>query len=142
MEQRRKKENIIDGILMEVHREPEVEEDDEQSREQTSTTIDVSNEDESSAAEAQQISNDLQQFEDDVQEAMQVDPDQHNDNNTEYSTDADLPPLVGRQRNDASSDNSMSDGSYDNHTDHNNSSIEGSDDESSTVPGLQIKEPR
>ena len=60
MEQRRKTDKIIDGILMEVHREPEVEDGNEQSREQTSTTIDVSNEDESSAAEAQQISNDLQ----------------------------------------------------------------------------------
>ena len=31
----------------------------------------------------------------------------------------------------------MSEGSYDNHSDHDNSSIEGSDDEISTVPGLQ-----
>ena len=68
---------------------------------------------------------------------VQEEADQHNDNNTEYSTDTDLPPLVGRQRNNASSDNSMSKGSYDNHTDHDNSSIEGSDDERSTVLGLQ-----
>ena len=37
MEQRRKKDKIIDGMLMEVHRKPEVEDGDEQSREQTST---------------------------------------------------------------------------------------------------------
>ena len=97
MEQRRKKDKIIDGMLMEVHRKPEVEDGDEQSREQTSTTRDVSNDDETSAAETQQISNDLQQFEDEFQEARQEDPDQHDDDNTEYSTDADLPPLVGRQ---------------------------------------------
>ena len=65
---------------------------------------------------------------------------QHNDDNTEYSTDTDLPTLVGRLRNDASSNDSTSKGSYDNHTDHDNSSIEGSDDERSIVPGLQQRD--
>ena len=92
-------------------------------------------------AEAQHISNDFQQFEDEVQEFMQVDPDQHNDNNTEYSTDVDLPPLVGRQRSDTSSDDSSSDDDrvpYVYHTDHDDSSFESSDDErSSSVLGLQ-----
>ena len=48
----------------------------------------------------------------------------------------DLPPLVGRQRNYASSDHSSSDGSYAYNTDIDNSSIKDSDDDSTTVPGL------
>ena len=137
MEQRRQTEKIIDGILMKVNCKLEVQDSDEQPGVQTSTQIEVSNEGESSAAEAQHISNDLQQFEDEVQEAMQEDPDQHNDENTEYSTDADLPPLVERQQNDASSDDNLSNGLSDNHIDHDHSSIKGSDDERSTVPELQ-----
>ena len=62
----------------------------------------------------------------------------HNDDYGDSGTGTDLPPLVGRQRDEASSDDSTSDGSIDYHTDNDNSSIEGSDDESSnTVPGLQ-----
>ena len=136
-EQKRQTEKIINGILLEVTRKPEGEDGDEQSREPTSTKIDVSNEDESTTIEVQQLLIDHQQFEHGAQETGQIESSQHNDDNTEYSTDADLPPLVGRQRNDASSDDSSSNGSYDNHIDHDHSSIDGSDNERSTVPGLQ-----
>ena len=54
-EQRRKTDKIIDGIFMEVHRGNKVENGDEKSGEQTSTTIDASNEDASTAAEAHQL---------------------------------------------------------------------------------------
>ena len=118
---------------MEVHRGNEVEDGDEKPGEQISTTIDASNEDASTAAEAHQLSVDYQEWGNEVQETGQEEPDQHNDDNTEYSTNTDLPPLVGRQRNEASSNDSTSDGSYDYHTDHDNNSIEGSDDESNNT---------
>ena len=97
MEERRQTEKIIDGILMKVHRKPEGEGEDgnEQSREQTLTKIGVSNEDETSAAEVEQLLIDHKQFEHGVQEDGQQESSQHNKNNTEYSMDADLPPLVG-----------------------------------------------
>ena len=54
---------------MEVHRGNEVEDGNEKSGEQTSTTIDASNKDESTAAEAHQLLVDHQQFEYKFQEA-------------------------------------------------------------------------
>ena len=43
---------------------------------------------------------------------------------------------MGRQRDDASSDSSTSEGSYNYHTDNDNSSIEGSDDGGNTSPSV------
>ena len=62
------------------------------SREHTSTT-NASSEDESSAVEAQQISNDLQQFEAEFQEAGQEEAIQQDDGNNESGTDTEMPPL-------------------------------------------------
>ena len=50
-----------------------------------------------------------------------------------------MPTLVGRLRNDASSDDSSSNGSYACHTDNDNSSIEDSEDDCFIVPGIQEK---
>ena len=129
---------MVDVLFMEFQRGIGVGEDgDKASREHTSTT-NRSSEYESSAAEAQQISNDLQQFEDEVLEARQEETSQQSKGNNESGTDTEMPPLVGRHRHEASSDDSLSDGSYNYHTDNGNSSIEGSDDEgSNTMPGLQ-----
>ena len=129
---------MLDVQFIEFQRGVDVGEDGSKaSREYTSTT-NASSEDESSAAEAQQRSNDLQQFEDEVQEAGQEEASQQDDSNNESGTDTEIPLLVERHRHEASSDDSTSDGSYNYHTDNNNSSIEGSDDEgSNTVPGLQ-----
>ena len=57
---------------------------------------------------------------------------------SDHGTDTEVPPLAERQSYEASSDDNTSDELYDYHTDHDNSSIEGNDDESSnTVPKLQ-----
>ena len=120
---------------MAVHRGNEGEDGDEKSG--TSTPIDASNEEKSSAAEIQQLLTDRQQWDHEALEAGQEESSQQDDGHGNSGTDIDLLPLVGRQREEASSDNSTSDGSYDYHTDNNNSSIEDSDDESSNiVPGL------
>ena len=112
----------------------EVEENKEDSG--TSTTG-VSNKDESSAAEAHELLNDHLQHEFEFQEAGQEEAREHNDDYSDSGTDTDLPLLVRRQKNDASSDNSSSDGSYTHNTDNDNSSIEDSDNDSTTVSGLQ-----
>ena len=138
-EQRREKEKMIDVLCMEAWRSTDEGDDgDGTSKEHTSTTIDASNEDKSTATETQQLLIDHQEWEHGAQEAGQEEASQQDDGLRNSGTDTDLPPLVGQQREEASSDNSMSNGSYDYHTDNDNSSIEGSDDESSnTVPGLQ-----
>ena len=110
-EQRRQTEKIINGLLLDVTREPEGEDGEEQPREPTSTKIAVSYEDESTEAEVQQLLSDNQQFEHGFQEAGQEETSQHNDDNTETSMDVGLPPLVRRPQNDDSSNNS-SKGSY------------------------------
>ena len=101
------------------------------------STPGVSNEDDTSAAEAHELLSDHLHHEFEFEEAGQEEASEHNDDCSESGTDNDLPSLVGRQRNDASSEDSSSDGSYAYNTDNNNSSIEESDDDSTTVPGLQ-----
>ena len=54
-EQRRETDKIIDGIVKEANRGNEDEDGDEEPGEQTSTPIDTSNEDASTAAEAHQL---------------------------------------------------------------------------------------
>ena len=125
---------MIDVLCMEAWRSTDEGDDgDGTSKEHTSTTIDASNEDKSTAAEAQQLLIDHQQWEHGAQEARQEEASQQDDGLENSGTDTDLPPLVRRQREEASSDDSTSDGSYDYHTDNDNSSIEGSDDDSSNT---------
>ena len=107
------------------------------STESTSTPTHDSSDKATSAAEEQQLADDLYQFEYEVQEAGQEEELRQDEGENGNGTDTELSPLVGRQRDDASS-NDSSEGSY-NHTDHD-SSIEGSDDERSTVPGLQQRD--
>ena len=129
---------MVDVICMEFQRSAEEGAAGSNTYEHTSTITDTSNEDENSAAEVQQLLIDHQKFEDEAQEARQEESVEQDDGNSDSGTYTDLPSLVGRHRDEFSSDNSTTDGSYDYHTDNNNSSIEGSDDESSnTVPGLQ-----
>ena len=90
----------------------------------------ISNDDESSAAEAHKLLIDHLQYKIEFQEAGQEEA-------SDSGTDTDLPPLMGRQRNDASSDNSSSDGSWAYHTDNDNSRIKDSDNDSTAVSGLQ-----
>ena len=136
-------EKMVDVICMEFqHSAEEGEDSSNASKEHSSTTTipDASSKDESSEAEVQQLLNDQQQFEDDIHEAMQEEATQQDDDDSDHGTDTEVPPLAERQSYEASSDNNTSDESYDYHTDNDNSSIEGSDDESSnTVPGLQKK---
>ena len=58
------------------------------------------------------------------------------DNNSESGTDEDMPAMVGRMKDDASSDDNSGNGSYEYHTDNDNSSLEDSDD-CAPMPGLQ-----
>ena len=92
-------------------------------------------EDESSAAEAQELLSDQLYFERKVQEAYQAEDSELN-YYRDSGTDEEMPILVGRMKDDASSDDSSSNGSYPYHTDNDNSSIKDSDDDSTTVPGL------
>ena len=136
-EQERETAKMVDVVVMEIHRGIGEGEDDGTASTEHTPTTNESSEDASSAAEAQQLADELQQFEDTAREAGREAESQQDDGDNEYGTDTDMPPLVGRQRDDASSDGS-SDGSYNYHTDNDNSSIEGSDDEgSNTVPGGQ-----
>ena len=57
------------------------------------------------------MADDLQQFEDAAQEAGREEESQQDDSDNEYGTDTEMPQLVGRHRDDASSDDSTSDGS-------------------------------
>ena len=97
------------------------------------STPGVSNEDDTSAAEAHDLLIDHLHNECEFEEAGQ----EERDDCSESGTDTDLPSLVGPQKNDASSDDNSSNGSYEYHTDDDNSSIEASDDDSTLVPGLQ-----
>ena len=101
------------------------------------STIDVSNEDASSAAESCELSIDQIQYESEFQAAGQEDDREQHDDYSDSGTDKDMPTIVRRQRNDATSDNSSSNGLYTYHTDNNNSSIEDTKDNSTTVLGLQ-----
>ena len=135
-------EKIVDVICMEIQRsEEEGEAGSNASKEHTSTTIatiDASSEDESSEAEVQQLLNDHQRFEDDIHEAMQEEAIQQDYCGSDKGTDIEIPPLAERQGHEASNNKNTSNELYDYHIDNDNSSIEGSDDESSnTVPGLQ-----
>ena len=119
----RETEKLFDVIFMECQRGVDVgEEGSTLSTEKTPTTIE-SSEDKSSAAGAQQISDDLQIFEDEVREAGLEEASQQDKGDHESSTDTKMPPLVGRARDGASSDNSTSNGPYNYHTDNDNSSI-------------------
>ena len=102
----------------------------------TSTT-DVSNKDESSAAEAQELLIDQIQYETEFQAAGQEEERVQSDDYSDSGTDADMPAMVRRLRHDTRSNNSSGDGSYVYHTDNDNSSIKDSEDDSTTFPGLQ-----
>ena len=129
-EQKRKREKIIDVCVMEFQRGPN---GGDSSTESTSTPTHDSIEEATSAAEEQQLADDLYQFEYEVQEAGQEEELQQDEGENGNGTDTELPPLVGRQRDDASSDGSTSTGSYNYHTDNDNSSIEGSTVEGSNT---------
>ena len=93
-------------------------------------------EEEGSIAEEYELVNDRLQRELEFYEAGQVEDSDINDNYSESGTDEDMPPMVGRMKDDASSDDSSGNGSYAYHTDNDNSSLEDSDDDCSTMPGL------
>ena len=93
-------------------------------------------EEESSIAEEYELLNDQLQREREFYEAGQAEDSDINDEYSESGTDKDMPSMVGRMEDDASSDDSSGNGSCAYHTDNDNSSIEDSDDDCS-MPGLQ-----
>ena len=90
----------------------------------------------SSIAEEYELVNDQLHRECEFYAAGQAEDRDINDKCSESGTDEDMPPMVGRMKDDASSDDSSGNGSYAYHTDNDNSSIEDSDDDCS-MPGLQ-----
>ena len=68
----------------------------EEDKAESGTSTGVSNEDESSAAEAHELLIDHLHHEFEFQEAGQEEASEHNDDYSDSGTDTDLPPLVGR----------------------------------------------
>ena len=100
---------MIDVLAMECQHG--IGEGEDSSTESTDTpTTQDSSEDVSSVAEAQQLANDLQQFEDAARETGWEEERQQDEGDNGYGTDTEMPPLVEQYRDDASSDGSMSAG--------------------------------
>ena len=101
------------------------------------STPGMSNEDDTSTAEEHELLRDHLHHEFEFEEAGQEEASEHNDDSSDSGTDEDMPTMVGRMKDNASSNDSSSSGSYPYHTDNDNSNIEDSDDDCSAVPGLQ-----
>ena len=95
-----------------------------------------SNEDDTSAGEAHELLRDQFQRECEYYAAGQAEDSDIDDDYSESGTDEDMPAMVGRLKDDASSDDNSGNGSYKYHTDNDNSSLEDSDD-CTPMPGLQ-----
>ena len=95
-----------------------------------------SNEDDTSVGEAQELLRDRFQREREFYEADQAEDSDMDDDYSESGTDRDMPAMVGRMKDDESSDDNSGNGSYKYHTDNDNSSLEDSDD-CAPMPGLQ-----
>ena len=95
------------------------------------------NEEESSIVEEYELVSDQVQLEREFQAAGQEEDIDINNKYSDPGTDEDIPTMVGRKKDDASSDGSSGNGSYAVHTDNNNSSVKDSDDDFSIMPGQQ-----